>query len=114
MEAFNGNPTIGATEYSLPNASTTLTPRTTEGIYSVLLDLNALAAGDAFLLRVKEKVQSSGTQRVLRTFEFYGSQQNEPIYIEPALHLMHGWDVTLQKIAGTDRAIPFSIRSIAV
>jgi hypothetical protein len=114
MEAFNGNPTIGTTEYSLPNASTTLTPRTTEGVYSVLLDLNALAAGDVFILRIKEKVQSSGTQRVIRALRFTGAQPNEPIVVKPALHLMHGWDVTLQKVVGTDRAIPFSIRSITV
>lgn len=110
-ETHSGNPTIGTTEYSLPNGSTTLTPQTTAGIYSLYLDLAALQAGDAFVLRIKEKATASASQRVLREQELM-HVQGEPSYVAPALHLMHGWDFTLQRVAGDDRAIPFSIRAV--
>jgi hypothetical protein len=111
-EAHSGSPTIGSTEYSLPNGSTTLTPRTTPGIYSLMLDLAALASGDSFRVRIYEKATASASQRLLRDELIVGLQE-EPLYVAPALHLMHGWDFTLVKVTGTDRQIPFSIRSVS-
>jgi uncharacterized protein YhhL (DUF1145 family) len=35
------------------------------------------------------------------------------IAVSPALVLMHGWDMSLLKTAGTDRAITWSIRKVA-
>jgi hypothetical protein len=38
--------------------------------------------------------------------------QSGPLVI-PSLILMHGWDFTVDKIAGTDRSISGSIRKVA-
>lgn len=101
--------TISTTEYSLPNNSTTLTPQADKVYLQVFLDLNALTATEEYLLKVYEKVQSGGTQRIVYTATFIGVQ-SPPIWTSPTLALGNGWDVTLDKIAGTDRTIVWSLR----
>jgi hypothetical protein len=112
-EAFNGSASIGTTEYDLPSASTTISAQTTDGIYQLFLDLNALASGDEYRLRIYEKVQSSSTQRVVQEVIFSGAQTTEPVYVTPAILFLHGWTFTLKKNFGTDRTINWSIRSVA-
>jgi hypothetical protein len=111
-EAFNGSASISTTEYDLPSASTTLSAQTTDGIYQVFIDLNALTATEEYRLRIYEKTRSSSTQRVVEEVIISGVQ-NEPNYVTPALLLLHGWTVTLKKNQGTDRTIEWSIRSVA-
>jgi hypothetical protein len=108
---FENSATISTTETSLPNNSTTLTPRTEDGIYQAFIDLANLAAGDVFDLKIYEKVQSAGSQRLLFTTTFSGVQTGP--FVTAALVLMHGWDMTLKKTAGTDRSIAWSIRQVA-
>lgn len=111
---FESSATIGTTERSLPADTTTGVPtsQTDDGTMQVWLDLNALALGDEFELNIYEKVQSSGTQRkCVDPIRFVGPQGVAPIFVSPALMMRHGWDVTLKKISGTDRAIPWSLRS---
>jgi hypothetical protein len=45
--------------------------------------------------------------------EVFDGAQSEPNFISPSFILLHGWTMTLIKIAGTDRAIDWSIRKIA-
>jgi hypothetical protein len=111
-EAFNGNPTVTNVEYDLPSASTTVSSQTDDGIYQLFLDLNALTSTEEYRLRIYEKTQSSGTQRVVQEVIFSGAQ-TEPIYASASLLLLHGWTFTLKKNQGTDRAIPYSIRKVA-
>lgn len=111
-EAYSNSATISTTEYSLTNNSTTLTAITTDGVYQLFLDLNALAAGDSFQIRIYEKVQSSGTQRLVYEAIVTGAQ-GAPVFVAPSMVLLHGWEMTLKKLAGTDRAIPWSIRQVA-
>ena len=112
-EAFNGNPTVTNVEYDLPSASTSVSAQTTDGIYQLFLDLNALTSTEEYRLRIYEKVQSTGTQRVVQEVIFSGAQTTEPVYVSASLLLLHGWTFTLKKNQGTDRAIPFSIRQVA-
>ena len=111
----NSGLTISSTELSLVSGTSTLQTITTAGIYQVFLDLSALAAGDAFELKIKEAAVSGGAQKVLlkETFAPNGGAFSTPLYASPALQLMNGWDVTMVKIQGTDRAIPYSIRQVA-
>ncbi len=109
---YASSASIGSTERSLPNDSTTLTPIDSAGIFELSLDLANLAAGDSVVLRIKKKVLSSGTQRLVRDVVFVGAQ-DEPVYVHPSITLRHGWDITLQKLAGTDRTIAWSIERIA-
>jgi hypothetical protein len=111
-EAFNGNPTVGTTEYDLPSASTTLSAQTTDGIYQLFLDLSALTATESYRLRIYEKTRSASTQRIVEDITISGAQ-TEPVYVTPALLLLHGWTMTLTKLQGTDRVIEWSIRQVA-
>jgi hypothetical protein len=111
-EAFSGSETVSTTEHSLTTDTAGPDAETSDGVFQVFLDLNALASGDHFRLRVYEKVLSSSTQRVLYAVHFSGAQ-GQPVWVSPSLILLHGWDCTLTKIAGTDRAIDWSIRKVA-
>lgn len=110
-EVYGDFATIGATEYSCPADSTSLSTITTDGVYQCFFDVENIAAGDTFTFRIYEKAISAGTKRVVYQQELSGDQQG--VLALPALVLMHGWDVTIQKIAGTDREISWSIRQIA-
>ena len=111
-EAFNGSASIGTTEYDLPSASTTVSAQTTDGIYQLFLDLNALVSGDQYTLRIYEKVQSGSTQRVVQEVVFAGAQA-EPIYVTPSILFLHGWTFTMQLNTTNARTINWSIRSVA-
>jgi len=108
-EAYSGSATIGTTEYDLPSASTTLGAVATAGVYQVFVDLSALTASDRYRLSLYEKTRSSSTQRLVHQATYVGALPS-PVAVTPALLLMHGWTVTLQKLQGTDRAIAWSIR----
>lgn len=111
-EAFANTATISTSEYSLPNNSVTLTPRTEDGVYQLFIDLTNLAAGDSYELKIYEKCLSTGTQRLIETW-FFDGPQGEPLFASQSFILLHGWDVTLKKITGTDRSISWSIRQVA-
>lgn len=110
--AYENTATISTTEYSLPNNSTTLTPITADGIYQVFIDFNALTVTEVYELKFYEKVVSAGSQRLVMTATIAGVQ-GQPCYVTPSLIFLHGWDVTLKKISGTDRSIGWSIRQVA-
>lgn len=109
--AFENSASISTTEYSLPSNSTTLTPQTDDGVFQVFLDLAAMVAGDQYEVKIKEKVTSAGTQRVIYEATITGTMA--PTWVSPSLVLLHGWDVTVKKLAGTDRSIGWSIRKVA-
>lgn len=111
-EAFSGSATITTTPYDLCNNNTTISSQTTDGIYQLFLDLSNLTATESYQLKILEKVQSSGTQRVIDDTTISGVQ-SEPVYVTAALLLLHGWTFTLTKLQGTDRAIAWSIRQVA-
>lgn len=112
VEAFTGTETISTTEHSLTTDSSGPDVDTTSGIFQAFLDLNALAAGDEFVFKVYEKVRTGDTQRLVYTATFAGAQST-PIWASPSLILGVGWDMTLDKVAGTDRAINWRISKIA-
>lgn len=109
-EAYSNTATIGTTTYSLPNNSTTLTPITTDGVYQVFIDFDALTITEKYRVQVLEKVTSGGTQRVVYDCVVAGTM---PVWASPSLILLHGWDVQVTKITGTDRSISWSIRQVA-
>lgn len=108
-EVFQVTETVGTTEHSFTTDTAGPDLQTTPGTYIGFFDVSALAAGDEFMLRVYEKVSSGGTQRVIHEATLIGAQAI-PIYKTPEFDLMHGWDFTWDKIAGTDRSIIGSIR----
>jgi|SRR6478736_4775783 len=104
--------TISSTEYSLTANSTSLATVTTVAVISVWIDVNALAAGDEFELAILEKAVSGGTQRRMVIATLVGAQA-DPLFVTAGWQVGVGWDVTLKKIAGTDRAFSWTIRSIS-
>jgi hypothetical protein len=108
----NNSQTISTAEYSLPNASTSLTPQTTDGVYQFFIDFAAMAAGDQYVVQLKEKYDAAGTQRLIEEWIFAGAQ-GKPMFVAPTFVLGEGWDITVKRLAGSDRAIAWSIRKVA-
>jgi hypothetical protein len=111
-EAFAVSETVSTTEHSFTTDTAGPDLQTDDGVYQMFFDVSALASGDEFRFRVYEKVQSGDTQRIVYETTLVGPQ-SPPILVFPSLVLMHGWDVTVDKIAGTDRAITGSVRKVA-
>ncbi len=106
--------TVGATELSIVSGTTTLQTITDDGVYQLWLDPvgAAMAKADEFAIRIYEKVEGTGgTKRVV--FKATLSDAQSENFVAPMLILINGWDMTLQKVAGTDRAWDASIRKIA-
>lgn len=117
-EFASGTKAVDTTEWSIADVSTangeaysTATPLTTDGIYQVFLDVSDMVAGDQLQIRIYEKVRSGDTQRVVYEAILTGVQA-QPIWASPSLILLHGWDVTLDALAGTITVL-WSIRSVA-
>lgn len=104
--------TVGSSELSIVSGTTSLQTVTTVGVYQLWVDASAMLKGDSFVVRIYEKVEATGgTKRVAMTWVLSGAQATN--FVSPSLVLMHGWDMTLQKAGGTDRAFDASIRRIA-
>lgn len=85
---------------------------TTDGVFQFFMDVSNLANGDTIELQVLEKVLSGGTARVV--FEVtMANVQDEPVWVSPALVLMHGWTMQLKQTTGTARDFYWSQRKIA-
>ncbi len=102
--------TISTTEYSLTNDSTTIATQTTDAVIQIWIDFNAMAAGDEYEIALRETVRASGTQRRMVLGNVVGAQADP--WVSPVFQVMIGWDVTLTKIAGTDRSIEWTIRGV--
>ena len=104
--------TIGSTEYSLTNNSTTLATKTDTGVFELELDCAAMSVGDVYEVRVYEKAASGATQRL--AFPVWTLSDAQPsLFRQPLGLLKEGWDATVKKTNGTDRAFTWSIRQIA-
>jgi hypothetical protein len=108
----NASHLIGTTEWSLVNNSSVIATSSTQCVLQPFIDLvnSGMAAGDQFQLTVYEKI-NGGTQSVVYRATFTGVQSDQPSL--PALIVGEGWDITLKKLAGTDRTIAWSLRKSA-
>jgi hypothetical protein len=111
-EAYSGTAAIGATEYSCPNNAnySAGSAITDDGVYQVFLDTSDMVAGDQLQIRIYEKCRSGDTQRVI--YESVLSGTMTETWVSPSLILLHGWDVTLDALAGTI-TVNWSIRKVA-
>lgn len=105
-----GSATISTTEYSLPaNANYSAgSPQTVDEYVEVEINLANLAAGDQYCIRIYDKINGS-SQRVAWEATVTGVQPY-PV-LTPSLLLGEGWDVTILKLAGVDRAIGWGVRN---
>lgn len=104
--------TVGSSELSIVSGTTALQTVTDDGVYQLWIDAGNMAKGDEFKVRLYETVEGTGgTKKVF--FQQTLSDVQSEIFVTPTFILMNGWDMTIQKIAGTDRAFDASIRKIA-
>src|SRR3990172_3309508 len=103
---------VDTTEWSCPRDASydSGQAQTDDGVYQVLLDVSDMVAGDELQIRIYEKIQSGGTQRIVYQANLVGAQ-SPPFWVGPSLLLLHGWDVTLDAIAGTITVL-WSIRRV--
>lgn len=110
-ELYSGTEAVGATEWSCTTDTAGPDADTTDGVFQVFLDVSDMINTDILQIRIYEKVRSADTQRIV--FEaILRDVQAEPIWVSPALVLMHGWDVTLDALAGTI-TVNWSIRQLS-
>lgn len=102
---------ISTTEYSLPNDANYNSANgiLTDAVIQALIDFANMAAGDQYEVKIYDKVYSGGTQRKIYHATLTGPQ-DAPL-VTPAIVLMHAWDVTVKRLAGSDRSISWSIRA---
>lgn len=110
--AFENTATISTAEFSLVSNSTTLASNASAGVYQAFIDFSALTLTEVYEIKIAEKVTAAGVQRTISIATVQGPLA-QPHYVTPSLILMRGWDVTVKKISGTDRAISWSIRQVA-
>lgn len=104
--------TVGASELSIVSGTTALQTITDDGVYQLWLDAGNMAKADEFRIKLYEKVEGTGgTKKVFAQWTLLGVQAE--IFCTPTFILINGWDMTIQKIAGTDRAFDASIRKVA-
>lgn len=110
-ESFQNSTTVSTTEFFLAANSTTQgSGQGTDAMVQLFLELNNLANGDEYLVRVYDAISSGGTARIIMEWTI-AHAQSEPVWASPALILLHKWDFSLTKLAGTDRSIAWSIRT---
>lgn len=109
---YSGSNTISTTELSLTLNSTSGVPasKTDKATITLVLDLNAVAAGDQFELKLYDKCRAADTQRQAAKWIITGAQA-DPVFFTPPMMVGEAWDFTLKKLAGTDRVITSELRA---
>jgi hypothetical protein len=106
----DGSATIGATEYFLASKSTSATYQTADAVMQAFIDLTNMAAGDQYQITAYEKINGSTARTIQRWF--VSGAQAMAGFVTPALVVGDGWEIGVKKLAGTDRSIGFSVRSV--
>lgn len=88
----------------------TLRSETTTGTFVLILDRNAMLAGDVIEVRGKTKVLSGGTLRTIWVQEFRDAPNTDDIVSE-SIHILSDIqsDWTIKRTGGTDRSYPWKI-----
>lgn len=112
VEAYTGAHTVQSLEWSMTADASGPAAVSGGGILQAFLDLSALAGGDIYEFKVYEKCRTGDTQRAVYSARF-ANAQGTPLWASPALVLGVGWDMTLRKAGGSDRAIDWRISKVA-
>ena len=95
------------TEHSLGTAAVA-------GVFQLIVDVSGLLDNDVLVLRIKQKVLTGGTARVMWSETYYGAQSAEA-YIVPSIPVLNdlveagALDFTLQQTFGTSRDFPWKV-----
>lgn len=110
-EAFTGTEAVSTTEHSMTTDTAGPDAEASDGIFQCFLDVSDMVAGDTLQIRLYETCQSGGTQRLAKEWILTGAQA-EPLWVSDSFILLHGWDWTLDALAGTITVL-WSIRKVA-
>lgn len=105
--------TIGTAEKSITNNATYSagSNKTTADIVCLYVDTTPMGKADEFEIRFYEKVEGTGgSARLCQSWRLLGVQVSN--FVSPPFIVLNGWDFTIKKIAGTDRAFDCSVRSV--
>lgn len=110
-QLYSGTEAVSTTEHSLTTDTAGPGADTTDGVFQLFLDVNDMVLGDVLQIRCYEQCRSGDAQR--KCFEaILRNVQASPLWVSPSLILMHGWDFTLDALAGTITVL-WSIRQVA-
>jgi len=107
----NDSASISTTEYSLPADGAGPTAQTDDCVLQAFIDFGNMIAGDQYQVRLYEKYDSGGTQRLVDEWILTGVQ-SKPMLAIPTLIVGEGWDVTVKRLLGSDRTIYWSLRKV--
>lgn len=110
-EAFTGTEAVSTTEHSCTTDTAGPDAETSDGIFQIFLDVSDMVAGDILQIRLYETCRSGDTQRLAKEWVLTGAQA-EPLWVSDSYILLHGWDFTLDALAGTI-TVNWSIRKVA-
>jgi len=106
-----GTATIGTSEFFLASNSVTPTYQTVQCALQPWIDLSNMAAGDEYAIRLYEKI-NGGSVRLIELWTRAGAQA-KPGFTIPSVIVGEGWEISVQKVSGTDRSISWSLRKVA-
>lgn len=106
---IDGTYTVSTVEFSLVSGTTTPSPQAVPCVMQAFASTTSMAAGDAYQATVYEVI--NGTSVPIWQAVYTGAQPTA--ITTPAIVVSDGWEVTLKKLAGTDRAFKCSIRKAA-
>ncbi|MGH7894874.1 MAG: hypothetical protein ACREQL_09405 [Candidatus Binatia bacterium] len=105
----NDSATISTTEYFLASDSTTASYQTTDLVLQAFIHFAAMAAGDSFEIKVYENVNGQGP--LLVWYALVEGAQANPV-VTPSLIVGEGWEISVKKLAGTNRVVHWSLRKV--
>lgn len=110
-EAFSGTEAVSTTEWSLTTDTAGPDAETSDGVFQVFLDVSDMVAGDILQIRLYETCRTGDVQRLAHEWILQGAQAT-PLWVSDSFILLHGWDFTLDALAGTITVL-WSIRKVA-
>lgn len=110
-QVFSGTEAVSTTEHSCTTDTAGPDAETSDGVFQLFLDVNDMVAGDILQIRLYETCRAGDTQRLAKEWILTGAQA-EPMWVSDSFILLHGWDFTLDALAGTITVL-WSIRSVA-
>lgn len=111
LSPLSASQSITTTEHSLPAdaAYAAGSPQTTDCQAQLFVNRAAMAAGDEVRVRVYRKINGEAA-RVIYEANWIGAQSID--FVSIPFTFTGDWDMTLEKIAGTDRTFHWTIERV--
>lgn len=101
---------IGSSAYYIMAGSTTPSYSTTAAVIQLLIDINAIVAGDEYKVKLVCKVDGSNVRTV---YEANIAPQSNKGWASPQFIMeTSGWDFSIEKVSGTDRTLPARVNYV--